>query len=191
MKRKEMTFLAIGLLVGFLIGAAANSEDVNLFGTAGVEEPKAETQRASQQVVFYAAELPQVTEWLAASAATTNTALSADVEAVNTITDQAIAGQSLVQDTTTGTYSAFMRDIVGQLSSNQANLDTLAGDGSLKMCVGYEEDLYNPGAAPVTYVAIEIEAAELQNLDIPANWQELQQPKSTFWTLIFCYTPEP
>lgn len=198
---KQTQLIAVGiisLLVGVLLGGTFVGSNDNLredlFGTAGIDNEDTssappDTQARSVQMVYYEIELEQVDEWLSTSRPDADLATTTEnISALETfITDAATA--SLTQDETEAKTSEVLENIIVGLAQDETSeAATIAANYNIKMCLGYEEDLYSM-TGPISYIALELPKDQEQNLQLE-GWELLTQPKSVFWSVIFCYDSE-
>jgi hypothetical protein len=192
MKRREVVFLGIGLVVGLLVGLALmGNDDVrgSLFGTAGLT--------TSAPPAYFLVDMSESRDWL-----------------TNTYTDQAerisTAFNNVAPLITTSDFGEVVRgaeeDIHLIVDSAYAALTGLVpqsampaptpvpppnslldslSDGNVSTCLGLDENPYNVDGYAL-YLYIEVPSTQTQV--IPETWERLSEPKEDdlFWQRLAC-----
>jgi hypothetical protein len=204
--------LIVGLIIGLVLGGAFIGSNDNLredlFGTAGVEDEGAnDTSNASvSEVAHYYIPLDNVDDWLSESIVEAENAEPSEElgENITFIDDVVNRTASLTAEDQSKAEEAslnILRNVtVGLLKESPENLDEAPKEYGLKMCLGYEEDLYNPMQEPTSYVELEIPVTEAEKLNLTEVgasveddqetlefWSRAEQAKSTFWMVLYCY----
>jgi hypothetical protein len=182
MRRREMLFLAVGLVVGLLAGMAVigTSDDLrtSLFGTA--------TSSKTKDMMYYLVELPTAQSWLAEKYPDDSTKLG---DAVNKIVDippadlpdEIMNQKEAVEVVLPQMYAALT-------STKNLNEIKVSPDSPTSACLGLDDDPYNMDG-PILYLYITVPVEQAKKVGIPQDWQKLDTPKTNvlYWQLLDCY----
>ncbi len=185
MTRRQIIPVVVGFIVGLLVGMVVigSSDDLrtSLFGTAGSDK---ETKAS---VEYYLVNMDSAEQWLAEKYPDNTEKFQASVSvltklpgAVNFPVDFKAAEQDI---------NALLPYAYGAL----LNLDTSAidslevkSDSNVSACLGLDDDPYD---GTTMYLYLTIPTDQTEKLDIPKDWQKLEDPQSNvlYWEVIACY----
>jgi len=191
MKRREITLLVVGFLVGLLLGmvSVGSSKDLRtaLFGTAADDDSDSDLARP-KDITYYLVDLPTAQEWL------TEKYPEADTEELDTVVNE-IGKLSTSSDFREDYKNAevYVETMLPQMHgalTGAENLDELesTANSSVSVCLGLNDDPYSM-TGPMLYLYLAVPTSDLKKAGIPASWEKLDGPKTNdlYWQLLACY----
>lgn len=163
-KPKEIQFLALGLIIGLVVGLGASA--TGLFGTAVNDDEGGGTAIEIDPSLFYLVEFEEAEEWLEGqSEADVNSDLEADLERVRELVNASDAGG--VADSQ-GAINNVLLTLHNLLLKNTENIAA----ENFATCIGLNRDPYG-GAGVFLY----LEVPQTLAADVPQEWEAKRSDK--------------
>jgi hypothetical protein len=183
MRRRELTYLAVGLVVGVLVSV--------LLVVGGVVSPGSGVQPAPANLSYYQVELATARTWLLETSPAGATETVEDTDALVASIDQIEALPSAEN------FREGLRDAEGAIETVLshsyllvAGTDVPGQSAALDQeeiltCLGMDDDPYNV-EGPVFYLYVKVPSEQASVL--PATWIALDAPKNNdlYWQLLSC-----
>lgn len=177
MKRRELSYLVSGLIIGVILGILL--QEAVLGGTAGTK---------SKAINYYLVELGAAEEWLVQTYPDDGEKVQASLNAV-------LPSESILP--IGPNFPPVAEDIAFLLQQTYAALFgeedaanvKVKDDSETLLCLGLDD---NPYAGSTAYLYLTVPAGEAKNLDIPKGWEKLNKPRDNqlYWQLVACFPGE-
>lgn len=191
MKRRDSGFLALGLMIGLLVGILALSSEGlrdGLFGTAGLN--------VAAQPAYYLVDMDDSREWLIATYPDQSAPLATAFDSVEPLLTAANFAETFraAQPDINLIVDRFYTALTGLTPASTLAptpealpdplLNSLA-DGAVSACLGLDENPYNIEGYAL-YLYLEIPSTQIEY--VPESWQHLSEPKDDdlFWQRLAC-----
>jgi hypothetical protein len=185
MKRREMNFLVVGLIIGLFLGMVliGSSDDLreSLFGTAGGNK--------KADVEYYLVPLESAQTWLAEEYPEQSEQLKASFDVLAKLPVGAMPNA----DFNTGFVGAksdvdylLPRTYAALIGAKDAENVEAKNDDPTAACLGLDDDPY---AGTTLYLYLTIPADQAEKMDIADDWQKLDDAKTNalYWKLLACF----
>lgn len=168
MKRREITFLVTGLIIGIMLGILM--QEAGLFGTAGTK---------TKAVNYYQVPLDSVDDWLV----TTYPDASENVQAMmDAFVDLSTTAEVAANENTTFLLTQAMAALYGEEDAADMKLDE---SGETSLCLARDDD---PSAGSTYYLYLTAPAQVTKGMTFPKEWEQLNKPRGNelYWQLLAC-----
>lgn len=168
MKRREVTFLVSGLIIGIVLGILM--QEAGLFGTAGTK---------SKAVNYYQIPLEDTQEWLVATYPAESEKVLA---AMNAFAPSPTTLQIAEAEDTKYLLNQTLAALYGEEDAADLKIDN---DSETTLCLGLDD---NPYEGSTYYLYLTVPAQVAKSMSISKDWEELDKPKdgNLYWQLLAC-----
>ena len=181
MKRREITLLVSGLIVGLILGILLSETD--LFGTVGGEKDK------TPEADFYLVELNATQTWLNGKYPDDADKVEAALRVIVPVEEGPIVNRPALTPDQEDVKYLLKQTYVALFEDDQEKTSAKAGEDP-SVCLGFDDDPYKEDTG--VYLYLTIPSDDAKNLEIPKEWVPLAKPKTNdlYWELLACYPPE-